>query len=215
MTEEEKKQLALDLDWIVLDVFKKVFAGRIFRRAGEVTDYLQEGRLALFMALDKFDEKRGAKLSTFLWKSVLVHMAIYRRTAGIIRTPREPGKLKGVRSRKQVIEAKKIVCYGGFRPNREGRKNWAEPEHPSSQTPFREIDEREEPEPKDVVQKLLTYLPERYRKIIIWYFFEGFTLEAIGKREGVSKERIRQLVEKSLGLMKKKAGEDTHWKERI
>ena len=57
---------------------------------------------------------------------------------------------------------------------------------------------------------VLDSLTERQKSSVISYFRDEETLESIGKNEGLTRERIRQIIAKSLRLMRHPA-----WKHRI
>jgi hypothetical protein len=62
--------------------------------------------------------------------------------------------------------------------------------------------------PKAIVKKLLTSLPERSRTVLEARFglgtnSEKVTLEAIGKRWGITRERVRQIENHALAALKK------------
>lgn len=65
--------------------------------------------------------------------------------------------------------------------------------------------------PKAIVKKLLASLPERSRAVLEARFgigssSERATLEAIGKRYGITRERVRQIENHALGALKKSPG---------
>ncbi len=65
--------------------------------------------------------------------------------------------------------------------------------------------------PKAIVKKLLSGLPERSRTVLEARFglgtsAERVTLEAIGKRYGITRERVRQIENHALGSLKKSPG---------
>ena len=65
---------------------------------------------------------------------------------------------------------------------------------PSSNTTFK---------PKNVVKKLLAALPDRARDVLISRYGLGkstdkLTLDAIGKKYGITRERVRQIEAKAL-----------------
>src|SRR5580692_5046328 len=62
--------------------------------------------------------------------------------------------------------------------------------------------------PKAIVKKLLTSLPERSRTVLEARFglgasAERVTLESIGKRYGITRERVRQIENHALNQLKK------------
>lgn len=70
--------------------------------------------------------------------------------------------------------------------------------------------------PKQVVKRLLSALPERARDVLISRYGVGadakrLTLEAIGKRYGITRERVRQIENYALGSIRKS---ETYQKEK-
>ena len=55
-------------------------------------------------------------------------------------------------------------------------------------------------------QGLKSLLP-RERRVIAAYYFEGKTLEQIGRNESVTRERIRQIRDKALRRLEERVGE--------
>ena len=67
--------------------------------------------------------------------------------------------------------------------------------------------------PKAIVKRLLQALPERSRAVLEARFglganTEKVTLEAIGKRYGITRERVRQIENHALASLKKSPGFD-------
>jgi len=70
--------------------------------------------------------------------------------------------------------------------------------------------------PKQVVKRLLASLPDRAREIIIFRYGLGkderrLTLDAIGKKYGITRERVRQIEAYALGVIRKS---DEYGKEK-
>ena len=62
--------------------------------------------------------------------------------------------------------------------------------------------------PKQVVKRLLTVLPERARDVLVGRFGLGkdsvkLTLESIGKKYGITRERVRQIENYAIHSIKK------------
>jgi len=62
--------------------------------------------------------------------------------------------------------------------------------------------------PKQVVKRLLSSLPDRAREILVYRYGLGtdakrMTLDAIGKKYGITRERVRQIENYALGVVKK------------
>ena len=49
---------------------------------------------------------------------------------------------------------------------------------------------------------LLARLPERYRQVVVWRFWDGLTLAECGRRMGVIRERVRQIEARAIGRMR-------------
>lgn len=52
------------------------------------------------------------------------------------------------------------------------------------------------------VEDLLLNLPTRYKKVLIWYFCDGFSMGEIGVKIGVSESRISQIISKCKNKIK-------------
>lgn len=60
---------------------------------------------------------------------------------------------------------------------------------------------------KAVVRRLLRALFPRERRVVEWYFWQGLTLGAIGRREGISDDRVRQILTRALQRLRLHAGQ--------
>lgn len=50
-----------------------------------------------------------------------------------------------------------------------------------------------------------TDLPERWREVLWWRYFDGMTLNEIAEKIGTTREWVRQLIEKALGRLRQSA----------
>jgi RNA polymerase sigma factor (sigma-70 family) len=57
----------------------------------------------------------------------------------------------------------------------------------------------------DMVQRVRQVMPERWFELLHLYYVEGHTLEEIGNRFGLSRERVRQVLSKALARARR------HW----
>src|SRR3989344_4735689 len=62
--------------------------------------------------------------------------------------------------------------------------------------------------PKQIVKRLLSSLPDRAREVIVYRYGLGvdtrrMTLDAIGKKYGITRERVRQIENYALGIVRK------------
>jgi RNA polymerase sigma factor (sigma-70 family) len=57
---------------------------------------------------------------------------------------------------------------------------------------------------QDLVQQLfdIEYLSERQKDFIRLYYFENYTLEKIGKKYNITREAVRQGLNKAINLLK-------------
>lgn len=151
-------------------------AKRYVRRGGNLWELVSDGNLSLMNAVDKFDYSRGNKLSTY------ASWAIIRNFARSI--PSERRYQSRFRTRQEdILSASPDAHISPFNEETNHRQ--------------REI----------VVGKILHRLDAREREIVIRRFGlrKGQSpqkLEEIGMAFGVSKERIRQLLTRSLDKLR-------------
>jgi RNA polymerase sigma factor (sigma-70 family) len=158
-------------------------AKRFCKPGTNLFELVSDGNLSLIRAIEKFDYSKGFKLSTYATWAILNHL---RRSV--------PAR---------HVELKR------FRTSHDERLN------------DRLIDPRTNPfelERTNRVQRralgvLLDRLDRRHRDIITWRYgleegTEPLTLDAVGRRFGVSKERIRQLEAKAIVKLRQFASEE-------
>ena len=192
-------------------------------------DLIQEGNIGLIAAVDKYDEKRGCRFSTFATPliSQTVIIAIKDKSR-IIRIPREHKLTKYIRKRKQLIielrreptpeeiskkmgisneELEKIKAY------QEGTLSLDSIIGHDGCTIVNSIEEKSLSERitnflfQEEIQGLITtLLNEKEREIIKLRFgFNGDepkSLEKIGVIFGVTRERIRQILEEIMNKLR-------------
>lgn len=212
---------------LVVSIAKK------YRRQGiPFTDLIQEGNLGLMRAIEKFDYRRGYKLSTYAtwW----IRQAVTRGLSDQRRTIRVPVHMSDrIRGLRQV--AAELEQTWGRRPTVEdlALKMGVEPEKVewmlqvsqplvSLEQPIGEeqdsefgdlIEDQDTLSPseavsnhllREVLEDVLTTLTPREAKIIMLRFGfqngKSYTLDEIGQKFGLTRERIRQI--ESLALRK-------------
>jgi RNA polymerase primary sigma factor len=158
-------------------------AKRFYHRDGELFDLVSDGNMALIRAVEKFDYSKGFKLSTYAtW-------AVQNRLAQPI-----PGRK---RERERF---------------RTGQNYWLQ--HSAVDDRPNSIErERANQVQRQTLDRLLGRLDPRDRDIISSRFgledrTEPQTLSHVGRRHGVSKERIRQLEVHALAKLRQFAVEE-------
>jgi RNA polymerase primary sigma factor len=160
-------------------------------RSIDFDDALQEARIAAIEALENFDPTLGYRFLTFACRKILWRLNRIKETGGTIRTPTYANLAKcspdayALASNAWGMRSLDAPTAATGRPMRDGIK--------VENDPAREIERREELERLSGAFNVLT---TREREVIRRRMGEE-TLEQIGERFGLTKERIRQIETKA------------------
>ena len=169
-------------------------------RTRNVDDLLQEGYIGLLRACNKYDSTRGTAFSTFAWSYIyghmlrfcnqdkLIHIPIYKLKEikdYYIKTTNEldyimDDELEVIKNMNEIIDITEVIeddalIYNQFNIEFYDKYNF-----------------------NDVFDITKDILSDREYNIVTEYVLDDdSTLESIGKKYGLTKERIRQIIARS------------------
>jgi len=196
------------------------------------SDLIQEGNLGLMKAVTKFDHKHGYKFGTYatFWIRQTIQRAVAEKChtigapVGLMQERQKLAKIRGSLLEKQgkTPQPEEIAEKAGVPLEVVRKALFSFPETISLETPVGEdsnlgyfiVDEKS-PSPFEVVErkelrqmakKVLSDLPPREAEILRLRFGIGVdqehTLEEIGRKFGICKERVRQLEKRGMNRLR-------------
>jgi RNA polymerase primary sigma factor len=194
-------------------------------------DLIQEGILGLMRAAEKFDWRRECKFSTYAswWvreaiergianRARLIRMPVYmvERERTIARVERSlTAELGRAPTEEELADATKLPL-ARVREVRAAARTVASLDKPvgeDEQTPFGELLESEESQPpeevesvlrREAIRRALARLPRPEREVLTLRYgigCEQATLDEVVDRLGISRDRVRRLESRGLGLL--------------
>lgn len=157
-------------------------------------DLISEGNIGLAKAINKFDENKGIKFITY---------AVWWIKQSILECLKKRNKI----SFNEVLEDDNLTnsnndfCFDNVDDNNEIFN-----ENYDITTEYDDVIKELNEVKSNVIKKLLKKLPYRGQKIIIYYYGldneEEKNLDEIGQELGITKERVRQIKEKCLKILR-------------
>ncbi len=180
-----------------------------------LTDLIDEGNIGLIKAAQKFDETRGFKFISYAvwWVRQSILQAIAEQSR-IVRLPlNQVGSLSKINQEINRFEQKhqrkpsleEISDATGVETDKISQSMMADGHHVSVDAPFQEGEENTMLDVMAGSDVLKSVLKEREVTIICKCFGIGCNelgLEEIGDQLGLTRERVRQIREKSIGKLR-------------
>jgi len=218
--------------------FVVTVAKRYVHQGLTLADLVNEGNLGLLKAADRFDETRGFKFISYaVWwirqsilQALLDHSRLVRlpqnQTAQLLKvnrartqlqsggqenpTPEQIGEVLGLATedvrRSLELGGGEVALDDVEAGDRPLSETLTDDDQPRADARLLERVLRED------VRRSLAALSDREATVIVLYYGldddEALTLEAIGQRLGLTRERIRQIKEKALRKMRQSAGRE-------
>lgn len=176
----------------VVETFLYLIPANMRRYGFQPEDLEQEGVLALYRAVDGFDPERGLRFCTYAahWMRQAAFSYMYDN-GSTIRIPVYMRKLMnkigrgedpGDATETAIAMAKRLL----------ERNIMSMDVEPAGEEGV-DLDEITE-----LVRARLNQLPERERRLVRQRYMQGRTLASVGREEGVSCERVRQIIQRGL-----------------
>lgn len=164
------------------------------RRLVTRDDAAQEGFLGLMRAAQLYDATVGVEFTTYACVAILNRMKRAALTAGIVRVPETDSEVA-----RQAMTRRCVSLAG-----REEDGN------PWDVTCWRSPDpakDAEDAEGCDLLAGMLRTLPARDAQVIRLYWLDDLTLDEVGRKLGITRERVRQIADRGLQKLRHRAKE--------
>jgi RNA polymerase sigma factor (sigma-70 family) len=165
----------------------ELLAGTRFRRCGRVVPLevlLSEAHYGLIYAASRYDESRGVPFGAF------ATMTIRHRLTQLVTAWRRGGW-------RDVLTFTDLTALSGDASSRPDPPCWR------ISSPEREAGVR------DLLACVEAILPPRWFTLLQLHFAHNYTLEEIGTRYGISRERVRQLLGKAIQRVRREMVSET------
>ncbi len=174
------------------------FVGLFAPCRADADDLLSAAYLGLIRAAELYRPELGFEFSTYAggWIKNHIHRAI--RDADLIHVPASLNRAERAALRGLRAPASLDAWQTG-----PGGEDVRRPEPAAAE----ETDTAERRDEANRALGMLECLPRRYREVVRLRAMEGLPLGTIAGRMGLSRERVRQLVRKGLGLLRRRTSE--------
>lgn len=179
----------------VVEAFLYLIPANMNRYNFQPEDLQQEGVLALYRAVDGFDPSRGLRFCTYAahWLRQAAFSYMYDN-GSTVRIPVYMRKLMNRISRGQDPgDASPSAIETAHRLLEQSTGCISEANDPADDSAGVKVDELTQ-----LLRQRLNELPERERRLVRQRFMQGRTLSSISIEEGVSLERVRQIIQRAL-----------------
>lgn len=160
----------------------------------EYEDLVQEGVVGLMRAIQKFDPKNGAKFSTYAQWWIRAAIGQFLATQPIVhmsaKTQRK-ARVAGTMPTQKRLDA--VVGHDG-----PSIMTWHDLLSDGAASPEEELAKKET---EALLRKRVQALPKRTRRMIVMRFDERKTLGEIAEAFDISRERVRQILERAFDVL--------------